>query len=363
MNEKKLCRLRAAVDEIDEALALLVEKRLDLARSIGEAKGEAPVFDPGRERSIIESLQRRHPRIDPRGLEAIHREIISLCRAVQERPRVAFMGPEGSFSQEAAHFGLGHSIETLSVGDPREAFAALERGEATFAVVPIENTVEGVVYSTLDAFAKAPSGHVIVSEVQLPIRHVLAIGGSPLVEIVEVRSHPQALAQCRLWLDAHLPAVPRKPSATTSGAAEEAASERGVAAVCSEAAAKARGLTILHLAIQDQPHNRTRFWVIGPAPKTPAEGAKTSLLFNVAHRPGALLRALDPLREARLNLTFIQSRPLPEDPFEYVFFLDVEGDAAQEPLAGALKEMKDLCFRLKILGSYPIVRKNDGKSV
>ncbi|QTX31803.1 prephenate dehydratase [Aminithiophilus ramosus] len=353
MNEAELHRLRQAIDDVDEALALLLEKRQALARSVGEAKGESPVFDPARERTVIERLKGRHPSLDGKGLEAIQREVISLCRAVQQRPRVALMGPEGSFSQQAAHAGLGHSIDPVFTAGPWEAFAALERGEATLAVVPIENTIEGVVYATLDAFAKAPTDLAIVGEVRLPIRHVLATGGCSLEEIVEVRSHPQALAQCRLWLTAHLAGTPQKPSSTTSGAAQEASAERGIAAICSEAAALSRGLTILRRSIQDQPNNRTRFWIVGRDPSRPGQGAKTSLLFYVAHRPGSLLGALEPLREAQRNLTFIQSRPLPENPFEYVFFLDVEGDAGEEPLASALKAMGEQCFRLRVLGSYP----------
>jgi chorismate mutase/prephenate dehydratase len=354
MDEQQLQHLRGDVDAIDDALIDLIERRQELARAIGKAKGASPVFDPGREQAVIARLRERHPAIDGRALEAIQREVISLCRSLQEKPRVAFMGPEGSFSQEAARRVLGQSVDDLFVANPWEAFAALERGEATLAVVPIENTVEGVVYATLDAFAKAPVSLSVAGEVQLPIVHVLATAGTPLEAVTEVRSHPQALAQCRLWLDRHLPAVPRVASATTSGAAAEAKDLRGVAAVCSEAAAQAQGLTVLHRAIQDQPHNRTRFWIIGRR-DGPVEGAKTSLLFNVAHQPGALLQALEPLRAGRLNITFIQSRPLPENPFEYVFFLDVEGDAAREPLAGALKAMEGLCFRLRILGSYPVI--------
>lgn len=353
MNEAELHRLRKAIDDVDESLALLLEKRLSLARSVGEAKGTSPVFDPSREREVIEGLKERHPGLDGRGLEAIQREVISLCRAAQQRPRVALMGPEGSFSQQAAQAGLGHSIDALFTSDPWETFAALERGEATLAVVPIENTVEGVVYATLDAFAKAPVSLSIVGEVRLAIRHVLATGGCSFEEIVEVRSHPQALAQCRLWLGANLAQVTQRPSATTSGAADEARAKQGLAAICSEAAALSRGLTILHRSIQDQPNNRTRFWIIGSSPSRPGEAAKTSLLFCVAHRPGSLLRALEPLREAQRNLTFIQSRPLPENPFEYVFFLDVEGDAREEPLASALRAMDEHCFRLRVLGSYP----------
>ena len=353
MAREELEHLREKIDELDDALGVLLERRLQLARAVGEAKAEGPVYDPARERDVVRRLQERHPGIDPRAALSVMREVISMCRAVQQKPRVAFLGPEGSYTQAAALRALGHGVDFVPCADPREVFLSLQRKEADLGVVPVENTVEGVVYTTLDGFAESGADLKILREVHLPVRHVLAGRMENLASVREVRSHPQALAQCRVWLGTHLPGVPRVKVPSPSDAAAQASREEGVAALCSEKAAQLHGLEVLARDTQDRTHNTTRFWVVGRDAARPSPGCKTTLLFVVSHTPGSLMGALDPLRDAGVNLTFIQSRPLPEDPFEYLFFVDVEGHAGEEPLAGALEKMRPHCFSLRVLGSYP----------
>ncbi|MDO9508327.1 MAG: prephenate dehydratase [Thermovirgaceae bacterium] len=353
MKNKELENLRSHIDELDEAISSLLEQRLETARAIGLAKGEDVVYDPVREHEVIRRLQKLHPGIEAGALAAIQREIISLCRSVQAPLQVACMGPGGSYSQQAAFLAMGRSVKTLFVRDPREALQAVENGDAGLAVVPVENTIEGVVYATLDGFSVSDQGLKVVLEVCLPIRHVLASRTGELRNIREVRSHPQALAQCRIWLDTHLPGIPRTSVSTTSAAAGMAADDEGLAAVCNELAAETNELPVLVRNIQDQPHNTTRFWVVGRQEAKAGPENKTSLLFAVAHTPGSLLAALEPLLQACLNLTFIQSRPMPGNPFEYVFFVDLEGHVQDKRVSGALERMRTRCFRLRILGSYP----------
>lgn len=355
MAQEEIDKIRKEIDMVDEALTELLARRLKLAQAIGVVKGGKSVYDPVREKEILQRLQKRHPELPEEFLTTIMTEIISLCRSVQQPLRIAFMGPEGSYSEQAALIAFGKSVTSINRQDPREVFLSLQQKEADYGVVPVENTIEGVVYATLDAFAELGYGLSVIREIQLPIRHVLASQASSLEQIEAVHSHPQALAQCRLWLSSHLPHIPQVPVATTSLAASHATENPRIAAICSVLAAEKFRLPILVRNIQDQPHNTTRFWVIGRGPVSPSSSSKskTSLLFNVSHTPGALIRALNPLEGAKLNLTFIQSRPLPDNPFEYVFFVDIEGHADEERLNKALEKMRPLCYRLRVLGSYP----------
>jgi chorismate mutase/prephenate dehydratase len=353
VREEKLVCLRSRIDRIDGELAGLLRERVETARRIGEAKEGERIYDPAREEEVLRRVLERCPDVPGNPLLAVYREILSLCRGVQRKPRAACLGPEGSFSEEAAREVLGTEAELLFGGSFAEVFRSLGDGAADLAVVPIENSVEGAVLATLDAFASAPRDLAVLSEISLPIRYVLASRAEDSSGIREARSHPQGLAQCRGWLGARLPGVPLRISESTSAAAREAAEDPTLGAVCSPAAAARNGLKILAPDIQDRPDNRTRFWVVGRGEPRRGEPSRTSLLFNVPHRPGALFYALEPLYGARLNLTHIQSRPLPGNPFEYLFFVDLEGFVGDEPLAGAVREMEERCSFLRILGSYP----------
>lgn len=351
MNDR-LKELRTTIDELDKGIAKLLARRVETAKEIGRAKGDGPIYDPAREEQIIRRFSEMNPDLDRESLSTIHKEIISLCRSVQGRPTVACMGPEGSYSQQAMERALGSSIDPLFVTGPREVFRAVETGRASLGLVPVENTVEGTVYATLDGFSETGPEMTVIQEVSLPIRHVLA-SASPLSEIKRVVSHPQALAQCRLWLEEKLPGAKKEPVATTSHGATIAYSEPGTAAVCSAKAAEVNRIDILARDIQDRSHNRTRFWVVGPKGSTRSEGEKTSILFSVPHRPGSLLGALDPLRTAGVNLTAIQSRPMQGNPFEYLFFLDMMGNSSDPEISDALEAMRKSCLSMRVLGSYP----------
>ena len=356
-----IAEMRQKIDQLDQAFVQILKERVEAARAIGELKGNHKVLDPKREQEVIDRIIKDCGELDPRGVKAIMKEIISLCRAVQERPKVACLGPEGSFSQQAAYACLGSSIDLEYLEDIESIFRAVERKSSPFGIVPVENSIEGVVYSTLDAFASTSLGLSISMEIMLPINHVLASKSSTLSQVMEVRSHPQALAQCKVWLSMNLPQCPRKTTASTSAAAMEAAKDERLAAVCTPLAAEVNGLNILAKNIQDHSHNTTRFWLIskGQNSTNSLQGMnKASILFTVAHKPGSLFYALEPVKDAGLNLMFIQSRPLTSNPFEYLFFVDIELPPQGEKALEALKEMEKRCFSFRVLGVYPSIKQH-----
>lgn len=349
-----LAALREIMDHIDEEMASLLRKRVDVARRIGATKRGKPVFDPAREAAVLRHVQSACSPIDPDAIRAVWREIVALCRNVQIPPRVACLGPEGSFSSEAARRALG-APELSFHADLAEVFRSVALEECHLGVVPIENSVEGAVLAALDAFAASPQELRIQQEISLPVRHVLASRENSLDAVTEVRSHPQALAQCRLWLRTHLPGARLVTAESTSAAAEQAARIPGNAAICGERAWERSGLFRLATDVQDRPDNVTRFWLVGRGTPDPTARDKTSLLFNVRHEPGALYRALEPLCRSGSNLTHIQSRPLPGNPFAYLFFVDFLGHERQAPTISALEEMRRRCTFLRVLGSYPVL--------
>ncbi|MFP4481177.1 MAG: prephenate dehydratase [Thermovirgaceae bacterium] len=353
-DEKEREKLRARIDDIDEAIARALQERRDIARRIGATKAGGAIFDPSREHEIMGKLAAKHPDLDTRSLGAVYREIISLCRSAQKQLLVASLGPGGSYSHQAALEALGESVDIAFFESPGDVIQAVAREETDLGVIPVENTIEGVVYASLDGLASAGPDLAIAMEVVMPVRHVLAGKRGNLGDITEIRSHPQALAQCRIWLSTHLPQASRKPASSTSAAALEAADFDGVAAVCSEAAAKKAGLEILARNIQDHSHNTTRFWIIGKGSEmAPPKTGKISVLFTVAHKPGSLFHALEPLRDSGANLMFIQSRPLVSNPFEYLFFVDMEAAPGNDRVLPALDIMASRCFSFRILGVYP----------
>jgi len=356
-----IAEMRQKIDQLDQAFVQILKERVEAARAIGELKGNHKVLDPKREQEVIDRIIKGCGELDPRGVKAIMKEIISLCRAVQERPKVACLGPEGSFSQQAAYACLGSSIDLEYLEDIESIFRAVERKSSPFGIVPVENSIEGVVYSTLDAFASTSLGLSISMEIMLPINHVLASKSSTLSQVMEVRSHPQALAQCKVWLSMNLPQCPRKTTTSTSAAAMEAAKDERLAAVCTPLAAEVNGLNILAKNIQDHSHNTTRFWLIskGQNSTNSLQGMnKASILFTVAHKPGSLFYALEPVKDAGLNMMFIQSRPLTSNPFEYLFFVDIELPPQGEKALEALKEMEKRCFSFRVLGVYPSIKQH-----
>jgi len=286
-------------------------------------------------------------------VRAIFREIISASRSLEQRLRIAYLGPEATFTHLAARQQFGAAADYVGAGSVAEVFHEVENGRADLGVVAVENSTEGMVAHTLDLLAE--SSLSICAEITLPVRHhLLARPGSSLAGVQRVIAHPQALAQCRRWLVEHLPGVPTEPETSNTRAAERAREEAGVAAIAAEAAAETYGLASLAEGIQDDPANVTRFVVLAThdAPQ-PSGDDKTSILFSVRDEVGILARMLRPFAAHRIDLIKIESRPLRGRPWEYVFFLDLKGHRRERRVQQALAEVGRSALRLKVLGSYP----------
>jgi chorismate mutase/prephenate dehydratase len=354
-NSPALSQLREQIDGIDSQVLKLLNRRARLATRIGHLKGQAraSVYVPSRERQIFARLEQLNQGPLPNeAVRAIYREIISASRALEEPLRIAYFGPEATFTHMAAHEQFGSQAVFVPLATIPQVFAEVERAEADYGVVPVENSSEGSVAITLDMFVNSTLS--IVSEVSLEIRHCLLSRASRLEQIRRVLAHPQALAQCRRWLTAHLPGVPTEEATSNSRAAELAAADPQVAAIAGRLAAEHYKLNLLVANIQDQAANFTRFAVLGREqhPDRPSEHDKTSLLVSVRDEVGALYRALKPFADNAISLLRIESRPLKGRPWEYLFFIDVEGHISDEPIARALREIEPLCQSVRVLGSY-----------
>jgi chorismate mutase / prephenate dehydratase len=350
-----LPQLREQIDRIDAQVLALLNRRARLVTHIGQLKSQdrASVYVPSRERQIFARLEQLNQGPLPHeAVRAIYREIISASRALEEPLRIAYFGPEATYTHMAAHEQFGSQAVFVPLVTIPQVFAEVERGQAHYGVVPVENSTEGSVAITLDMFV---SSHLhIISEVSLEIRHCLLSRASRVEQIQRVLAHPQALAQCRRWLAAHLPGVPAEEASSNSRAAELAASDRQVAAIAGRLAAEHYKLNVLATNIQDQAANFTRFAVLGREPHSgqPSGHDKTSLLISVRDEVGALYRALKPFADNAISLLRIESRPLKGRPWEYLFFIDVEGHLGAEPLTRALREVEPLCQFVRVLGSY-----------
>jgi chorismate mutase/prephenate dehydratase len=349
--------LRQAIDRVDDELLALLNRRATLAAEVGRLKTaaapEALFHAPKREREVLARLEAENGGPFPApAVRTIFQEIMSACLSLEKPLRVAFLGPEGTFTHLAARQQFGGSSQSLPQGTIQAVFQAVERARADYGVVPVENATEGAVDSTLDAFLDSPLR--ICAEILLPVDQALLL--RPELNLGAVRrvySHPQALGQCRRWLEAHLPQADRIEAPSTSEAARLAREDAEGAAVASELAAELFGLKVAETRIQDLAANATRFLVLGPRAAEPTGRDRTTLLAMAQDGPGALLHLLEPLARRGLNLSRIQSRPTRRKLWEYAFFLDIEGHAADAPMAEALAELKGACASLKVLGSYP----------
>ncbi|WP_243322870.1 prephenate dehydratase [Geothrix sp. SG200] len=349
--------LRQAIDAVDDQVLALLNRRATLAAEVGRLKAaaapDALFHAPAREREVLARLEAASAGPFPApAVRTVFQEIMSACLSLEKPLRVAFLGPEGTFTHLAARHQFGGSGQALPQGTIQAVFQAVERQRADYGVVPVENATEGAVDSTLDAFLD--SSLAICAEILLPVDQALLM--RPELEVGGVRrvySHPQALGQCRRWLEAHLPGADRIEAPSTSEAARLAREDAEGAAVASELAADLFGLRVAETKIQDLAANATRFLVLGPRSAEPTGRDRTTLLAMAQDGPGALLRLLEPLARRGLNLSRIQSRPTRRKLWEYVFFLDVEGHAADPALAEALEELRGVCASLKVLGSYP----------
>ena len=346
--------LRAEIDRIDRRLVELIAQRASHALEIGRRKRAAglPVFAPEREKDLLAGLSRsnRGPLPDAH-VRNIFREIISACREVQHPLSVAYLGPEFTFSHQAALRHFGHSCRMKALAGMEEIFREVERGSCSVGLVPVENSGEGAVNAALDQLLA--SRLKVCGEVYAPISHVLMSASEDLKAITTVYSHPQALAQCRVWLGRNLPQARVAEASSTAAAARQAAGAPGAAAVGARAAAERYGLKVLAEGIQDYAHNTTRFLVVGPQDAPPCGHDKTCLVFMTTHQPGSLHLALGELAGRGLNLTRIESRPTRDRPWEYAFFVDLLGHRSDPQVAEALEALRKQVEQLKVLGSFP----------
>ncbi len=347
-------KLRSRVDQIDRQILDLLAARQALAKEIGEEKARSglEVVDLAREQAVVEGLaQRAKYPLTSQAIRAIYREIISAARSVQQPITVAYLGPEGSFCHQAALAFFGKLSDLRPHGTIEDVFSMLEKGNSNMGMVPVENSYQGPVGTTLDLLYEYDLK--IQGEIFLRIRHYLLSNHEKISDINCVYSHPMALAQCRTWLRENLPGIKIIETPSTSEAARLARQIRGAAAIGSKIASEIYSLKILVSDIEDRADNVTRFLVIGKQASSSAQKSKTSVLFSLPHRPGALARAISPLAEAGINMTRIESRPLKEKRWEYLFFVDIEGHRKEARVDEALKQMEGACAYFKDLGSYP----------
>jgi chorismate mutase/prephenate dehydratase len=350
--------IRNQIDKLDLQILKLVNDRAALAAKIGRLKNDQgeEVFSPAREEEVLKSVlevnEKNKGPLDIGSVRAIFREIMSGSRALQKVLKVAYLGPEYSFSHLAAIERFGQAIELVAVGSIAAVFEEVNRGHVDFGVVPIENSTDGRVADTLDMFLRMPH-LVICAEIRLPIHHNL-LANCEQQEIRRIYSKPQALSQCRNWLSKNVPHALLKEVASTATAAELAQREPGAAAVASRQAASRYGLRILFTDIEDSPHNETRFAVIGHQKCGKTGHDKTAVMFRVPHHPGTLVEALDIFKQNKINLTWIESFPAKTPKSEYIFFVDFEGHSEDAKVARAMKALVDHCEQVTVLGSFPM---------
>ncbi len=353
-----LAALRAEIDALDEQLQSLINRRAQLAQQVGISKHSSghtvDFYRPDREAQVLRAaLQRNHGPLRNEEIARLFREIMSACLAQQEPLKVAFLGPEGTYTQAAVFKHFGHSVRALALGTGDEVFQEVEAGNADFGVVAVENSAEGTVTHTLDRLITSPLH--ICGEVELRIHHCLMGRMESLERVARVCAHAQALAQCRLWLEEHLAGVERVPVSSNAEGARRARDELGTAAIAGATAAEVYGLRLLSSQIEDRPDNTTRFLVVGRKILKPSGADKTTLLVSTSSTaaPGALHRLLEPLARNRISMTRIESRPSRRGKWDYVFFIDIEGHASDPAVARALRSLKARASLFRVIGSYP----------
>jgi len=349
-----LDRLRAQIDAINQKLVRLLNQRAKVAQAIGHLKqaGGAAIYQPARERAVLDRVTELNAGpLTGEHLRRIFVEIISACTALEHPLRVAYLGPEYTYSHEAARMRFGSSAQFAAQPSIAAVFAALDTARADFGVVPVENSTEGSVTLTLDLLIDTPL--VIIGEVLLPIRHALMSRAGEAAAIRVIHSHQQSLGQCRNYLAANFPHCRLEAAASNAAAAERAAGEPDAAAIASEAAAAPYGLRVVARNIQDSAQNTTRFLVIGSHPAARSGADKTTALFAVRDEVGALNQALNIFARNRINISKIESRPLRSRPWEYLFFVDLGGHRQDPGLKRALAALERKALFLKVLGSYP----------
>ncbi|HTV77269.1 MAG TPA: prephenate dehydratase [Steroidobacteraceae bacterium] len=354
---KDLGAVRASIDAIDAQLHTLLNERARLAQQVGISKtatgATVDFYRPEREAQVLRMVKERNQGpLRTEDLLRLFREIMSACLAQQEPLKVAFLGPEGTFTQAAVLTHFGHSVRALPLPAVDEVFHEVESGSVDFGVVAIENSTEGMVINTLDRFLNSSAR--ICGEIELRIHHFL-MGRMPSLEgIRRICSHQQALAQCRLWLDENLPGVERVAVTSNAEGARRARDEHGTAAIAGQTAAEVYGLSVLAPQIEDRPDNTTRFFVLGRKLFAPSGQDRTTLLVaGESNVSGSLVKLLEPFAQHHISMTRIESRPSQKRKWDYVFFIDIEGHVEDAPVAAAIADLQKRASLLRILGSYP----------
>ncbi|RJP70777.1 MAG: prephenate dehydratase [Candidatus Abyssobacteria bacterium SURF_17] len=345
--------IRERIDSIDSEIIRLLNERAKAAIDVGKLKEQANthIYAPAREIQIFEQICSRNTGpLTNEALKSIYKEIISASRSLEKPLIVSYLGPQATFAHLAALQKFGSSTSYLPARTISDVFIDVQKGRANYGVVPIENSTEGSVSYTLDMFME--SDLKIFSEVMLEVSHNL-MSKSQLTGITKIYSHPQALAQCRRWLEANVPAAELTATSSTAQAAELAAKDVSAGAIANEIAAEIYHLNLLVRRIEDSPYNYTRFLVVGHSIAEKSGRDKTSVMFSIRHRAGALSEILKTFASYEINLTRIESRPSRQRAWEYVFFVDLEGHTDDPRVAQALHEATEHCIFLKTLGSYP----------
>jgi chorismate mutase/prephenate dehydratase len=353
---QQLRAIRDEIDALDLQIQAAISQRARLAQEVARIKlGADPqglFYRPEREAHVLRRvMERNQGPLSDEEIARLFREIMSACLALEQPLHIAFLGPEGTFTQAAALKQFGHSVATQPFNSIPDVFREVESGSCHYGVVPVENSTEGVVSHTLDMFLGSPLR--ICGEVTLRINHNLMARDGDVGGVLAVYSHSQSLAQCRSWLDRHLPHAERIAVGSNAEAARLAGERPGAAAIAGEAAAELYGLTILSRNIEDEPGNTTRFLVVGKQVVPPTGSDKTSLLVSTQNVAGGLHRLLTPLAQHGISMTRIESRPSRRGIWEYVFFLDIEGHEQDETVARALADLQRAAGMYKVLGSYP----------
>ncbi len=348
--------LRQKIDRIDDQILKLINRRAELAIQIGKEKSKINKANhfhvPHREREIIERLKQANPGPFPNpSIESVFREVFSATLALEKPLTIGFLGPETTFSHQAALRRFGHSAVLIPHPHLETVFLEVEQGHCDYGVVPVENSIEGVINLTLDCFVDFPL--LICDEIKMEISLCLMAKTGDRKKIKKLFSHPQPLAQCRTWIHRNLPQAEQIPASSTANAAEMAKKHKNAAAITGRLAAEVYGLKILAANIQDRADNLTRFLVIGKERAKKARRNKTSVMFSIKDESGSLLKALQLFARNGINLSKIQSRPLRNRPWEYLFYVDFEGHIEDARVARVLDHLSKQCLFLQVLGSYP----------
>jgi chorismate mutase / prephenate dehydratase len=355
MKEKdKIQSLRQKIETVDDEILKLLNRRAQIVQEIGKVKSEMNMdtYNPKREEDILRRLETQNPGPFPGwAIPSVFKEIISACRSLEAELTVSFLGPAATFSHQACIQHFGSSIQMVPEHTIQDVFESVERGKSDYGLVPIENSIEGSVNQTFDLLIETEVK--IHGEVMIRISHDLLSKSGKAEDVQKIYSHPQALAQCQTWLKENFPRIPLEEIGSTAKAAQIALKDPNSAAIAGSLVAQLYGLKVIESQIEDNLTNYTRFLILSRQVAEKTGKDKTSILISIAHKPGTLFQTLQVFFEKEINLTKIESRPARGKPWEYVFFIDLEGHFTDPDIASALKKLKERTSYLKILGSYP----------